>query len=438
MDRREIDEKYVNMILKNKEKYYEDYLKTKEKVKNSKATYKDEPVPFLYMPKFYTDEDVENFRNLSNTMSSIFNKVIDRFLKDEDYRAKFGFPNWLNELILLPKQYESNFPMARFDVFYDYDGEFKFCEINTDGTSAMNEERELSKIFMESKAVEDFKNDFEFEPFELFETWIDEVLNIYKEEHSKINPSVAIVDFVSKSSMDEFIEFRDRFRKRGLWCEVISPDELEYKNGYIYNEDKKIDIVYRRLVTKDLMDNRDEIEGFINGIKAGNTTIIGPIKSQIIHNKIIFKILQEEGTLKILDENERKFVKKHIPYTKELILNNLNLEDIIENKEKYIIKPMDFYASKGVYAGKEYSREEWERYLRECDKSNYLIQEYFNPPETEMIDFEGDNIVRSFKNITGLYIYNENYYGVYSRVGKNAIISGIHDGYTLPTFHIRK
>ncbi|MBS4534513.1 glutathionylspermidine synthase family protein [Clostridium sp. D2Q-14] len=438
MNRKEIDEIYVDVILENKDEYYEDYLKIKERVKNSKATYKGEPVPFLYMPKFYTDEDIDNFRDLSSTMNRIFNKVIDRFLNNEDYRFKFGFPNWLNELILLPKQYDSNFPMARFDIFYDYDGEFKFCEINTDGTSAMNEERELSRIFMESKGVESFKNHFDFKPFELFETWIDEVLNIYIENHSNSNPSIAIVDFVSKSSMDEFVEFRDRFRRRGLWCEIISPDELECKEGYIYYKDEKIDIVYRRLVTKDLMDNKYKVESFIEGIKAGNTTIIGPIKSQIIHNKIIFKILHDEDTLKFLDEVERDFIKKHIPYTKELILETLDLEDIIKNKNNYIIKPMDLYASKGVYAGKEYSKEDWETHIRECNNSNYLIQEYFDPPETDMIDFDEDNIIKSFKNITGLYIYNENFYGVYSRVGKNAIISGIHDGYTLPTFNIRK
>lgn len=438
MNRQEIDREYKKMILENKEEYYKDYLQTKEQVRNSKATYKGEPVPFLYMPKFYTDEDVENFNNLAKTMSSIFNKVIDKFLEDKNYRSKFGFPQWINDLILLPKQYDSYFPMARFDIFYNYDGNFKFCEINTDGTSAMNEERELSRVFMDSKGVKDFKEKYDLKPFELFESWIDEVLNIYGENHSKKNPSIAIVDFVSKSSMDEFIEFRDRFKNRDLWCEIVSPDELEYKDGYIYYEGTKIDIVYRRLVTKDLMDNKDSVKGFIEGIKTGNTVTIGPIKSQIIHNKIIFKILQEEDTLELLTEKEREFVINHIPYTRELILDRLNIEDIIENKDKYIIKPMDFYASKGVYAGKEHSKEEWEGYLKECNNSHYLIQEYFNPPETEMIDFDRDNIIRPFKNITGLYIYNEKFYGIYSRVGKKAIISGIHDGYTLPTFHIRK
>lgn len=439
MNRKIIDKEYRDMILENIDEYQKDYFDMKEKVRNSKATYKGEPVPFLYMPKFYTDNDIENFKKLTKTMSQIFRKIIDKFLNDPEYRKKFGFPKWLNELILLPTNYSSPFPMARFDIFYDYNGYFKFCEINTDGTSAMNEERELSRIYLETKAAKQFGGGYEFHPFELFETWIDEILNIYMENHHEEKPSIAIVDFISKSSMDEFIEFRDRFRKRGLWCEIISPDKIEYnEDGYLYFKNKKIDIVYRRLVTKDLLDNKDKIKDFIKGIKKGKTEIIGPIKSQIIHNKIVFKILQEKETLEFLDENEREFIKKHIPYTKELILDNLDVHEVIKNKDNFIIKPMDLYASKGVYVGKDYSEQEWENLIKENNNNNYLLQEYFNPPETLMIDFESQKRERYFKNITGLYIYNENFYGVYSRVGKKSIISGIHDGYTLPTLHIGK
>ena len=42
------------------------------------------------------------------------------------------------------KKYDCNIPIARIDIFYDEEtGGFKFCEFNTDGTSAMNEDREL-------------------------------------------------------------------------------------------------------------------------------------------------------------------------------------------------------------------------------------------------------------------------------------------------------
>lgn len=439
MNREEIDKKYRDMIKENTKEYKKDYFDMKEKAKNSTAKYKGEPIPFLYMPKFYTDKDVENFKNITTTISNILKKVVDEFIEDENYRTKFGFSDWINELILLPTKYNSPFPMARFDIFYNYDESFKFCEINTDGSSAMNEEKELSSIFLDTKAAKEFKKEFDFSPFELFESWVDELLNIYSENHDKGNPSIAIVDFVNKSSMDEFVEFRDRFRKRGLWCEIVSPDEIEYnEDGYLYFDNKKIDIVYRRLVTRDLIDNKEKIEDFIKGIRKGKTEIIGPIKSQIAHNKIVFKILQEEDTLEFLNNEEKEFIKKHIPYTKELILDNLDVDEIIENKNDYIIKPMDLYASKGVYAGKEYNSNEWEKLVKQNDNNNYLIQEYFNPPETLMIDFDGEKLERNFKNITGLYVYNEKFYGIYSRVGKKAIISGIHDGYTLPTFYVRK
>ncbi len=51
----------------------------------------------------------------------------------------------LEELILNRPTYYSPIPIARIDIFYnEKTGDFKFCEFNTDGTSAMNEDRKLN------------------------------------------------------------------------------------------------------------------------------------------------------------------------------------------------------------------------------------------------------------------------------------------------------
>ena len=70
---------------------------------------------------------------------------MDAYAKDEDYRRLFGFEPKLEELILREPTYDSPIPIARIDIFYNEEtGDFKFCEFNTDGTSAMNEDRELN------------------------------------------------------------------------------------------------------------------------------------------------------------------------------------------------------------------------------------------------------------------------------------------------------
>lgn len=440
MNRIDLDREYIDIVKDNEELYYSDYLKTVEKVKDSTAMYKGKPVPFLYMPKFYTEEDLKRFRKLTSTLMTILRKVMDRYVEDSYFREMFGFEKLLEDLILTEHGYNAKVPMARIDIFYKEDGSFKFCELNADGSSAMNEDRELSRILSDSAAFKEMEKNYEIRSFELFETWVKESVSIFTEYDPTVGkPNVAIVDFNDTGSPNEFEIFKETFKKNGYNTEIVDPRDLRYQGGELYFDDMKIDFVYRRLVTRDLMERSDEIPDFIRAAMEGKVCIIGPIKSQIIHNKIIFKILHDRYTLDFLTKEERDFVKDHIPYTAKFTGDDFNYDELIHDKDNYILKPMDFYASRGVYAGKDFSSVEWEKRLEECHGKDYLIQEYYTPTQSDLVEFnEGKLIVSKFNNITGMYMYNEKLYGLYSRVGKNAIISGLHDCYTLPTFLVTK
>ncbi|WP_432401998.1 glutathionylspermidine synthase family protein [Wukongibacter sp. M2B1] len=440
MNRINLDRVYIDIVKDRKESCYKDYLKTIERVKNSTAMYKGKPIPFLYMPKFYTEEDIERFRKLTSTLMTILKKVIDRYVEDSSFREKFGFTKLLEDLILTEHGYSAKVPMARIDIFYKEDGSFKFCELNADGSSAMNEDRELSRILSGTVAFKEMEKKYKIHSFELFDTWVRESVSIFKEFDSSIDkPNVAIVDFNDKGSSNEFEVFKEAFKRNGYNAEIVDARDLKYINGNLYFNDTKIDFVYRRLVTRDLMERADEIPDFIRAAKEGKVCIIGPIKSQIIHNKIIFKILHDNDTLDFLNKEEISFIKNHIPYTAKLDGDNLNYDELIAEKDKFILKPMDFYASRGVYAGRDFSSKEWKKRLEECSGRDYLIQEYYTPAQSDLVEFnEGKLMINKFNNITGIYMYNEKLYGLYSRVGENAIISGLHDCYTLPTFLVTK
>lgn len=440
LNRLDLDKQYIDIIKEKEEICYKDYLEAIKKVKNSTARYKGQPVPFLYMPKFYTEEDLQVFKRISSTLMKILRKIIDRYIEDPNFREKFGFSKQLEDLILIEHGYNAKVPMARIDIFYKEDGSFKFCELNADGSSAMNEDRELTGILSESIAFKDMEKEYDIKSFELFDTWVNESISIFKEFNKNIqNPNVAIVDFIDKASPNEFKIFKERFESKGYNARIVDPRDLKYLDGKLYIDDIKIDIVYRRLVTRDLLERADEIPDFIEAAKEGKVCIIGPIKSQIIHNKIIFEILHDNYTLEFLTDDERNFVKEHIPFTAKFKKENFDIKELVKNKESYILKPSDLYASRGVYSGRDFNDEEWEKKLLQCDGKDYLIQEYYPPGQSDLVEFvDGKVKISKFNNITGIYMYNEKLYGLYSRVGKNPIISGLHDCYTLPTFIVKE
>ncbi len=416
--------------------YRENYDKMYEQVAQSGAVYMNAPVPFHYIPRIYEPKDISNFEEAMSMMFNIVNKTIDIYLKDETVRKLYDFDPRLVELIQLDHGYNTKVPMGRFDIFYYDDGSYMFCELNTDGSSAMNEEAELSRVLMDSKIVDVIKETHDIRAFELFDSWIEEVKTIYKEfrhvTDKKEKPHVAIVDFVDKGASLEFQVFQQHFEDQGLKCSIVDPRDIVCEDGWMTVDGKQIDIVYRRLVTKDLMDRYDEIPGFIQGVKGQKTCVIGSLKSQIVHTKLFFAMLYHEALRKHFTQKELAFIDATVPYS-QLLEPETDLSQLLSDKNQFILKPVDYYASKGVIAGEDILDDEWQQCLEGKCNERYIIQKYCPLALLEsVLPNEQNGFDRtSFRTITGMYVYNEKVKGIYSRAGLNAIISGIHSGYTL-------
>lgn len=440
MNGEKVNRDYIDLILSNPKKYYEDYKKASERVSNSTAIYKGNPVPFLAHPMFVTENELTQFQKIGQMMLSITNKITNSYIENEEFRKRFGFSKLLEDLILVENGYDINIPIGRFDIFFqDYDN-FKFCELNTDGSSAMNEDNELAKILLESQALKDLGIEYKLNYFELFLSWVDESIQIYKKYSSEDKkPNVAIVDFIESATTFEFEEFKRAYEERGYNCIIADPRDLKYKDGNLYYEDYKIDLVYRRIVTFELIERSHEVEDFIQAYKDRAVCMIGSIRSQVVHNKIVFKILHDEYTLKLLSEEEKEFVKKHIPYTGIFGGDISTFNKVLNGKEIYIMKPFDLNASRGVYTGRDFTQEEWEEKLLESWNKDYLYQEYCDPYTRDFVEYEnGEAQVKEFKQIIGLFMYNEKLAGLYTRIGENNIISGLTEYYVLPSIKVEQ
>ncbi len=436
----EINKEYIDLIKSNPEKYYRDYNSTFERIKNSNAKYKGKPVPFLYHPMFFTEKDIENFDYISKMIISITNKVTNHYIENKDFRKKFGFPKLIEELIEVDNGYDINAPIGRFDIFYKDLDDFMFCEINTDGSSAMNEDNTIGRILLDSKGLKDFGEIYELSYFELIDSWVEESIKLFRKydpDESKQN--VAIVDFVESGTSAEFEEFMKSYKRHGYNCIIADPRDLTYRDKALYKDDYRIDMVYRRIVTFELIEKADQIPDFIEAYRDRAFCCIGSIKSQVVHNKIIFKILHDEDTLELLTEEEREFVKNHIPVT-GLFKGDMSIfEMVLNNKDKYIMKPKDMNASQGVFAGRDLNAGEWKKRLEEVWNTDYIYQEFYEPIKREHIVFkDGKPEAEDFKSIVGMFIYNEEFQGLYTRISKNNIISGVTDYYTLPNVLVKR
>ncbi|NLV91337.1 MAG: circularly permuted type 2 ATP-grasp protein [Firmicutes bacterium] len=429
---------FEQQVMADPKAFYQDYLTVKNHVENSTAIYMGKPVDFIYQPMFFSQDDIARFQQLTDTLTGILRKVIAQYRKSPDFRRLFGFSPLAEELILLDPGYRYSFPVARFDVFYSYDGSFQFCELNADGSSGMNEISVLHDIFWSAKALAGFLEQYHLVDFELFNSWVDSMLEIYQEfaGSSAGKPNIAIVDFDREGTISEFQVFQNYFRARGYQTVICDPRDFKYRSGQLSVRGMKIDLVYRRATTARIIEEAEEIQDFLQAYRDGAVCVVGGFVSQIIHNKMIFAVLHSKECQALLTQEEIAFIKAHVPETLVIDDDGSNLRRrIIDDKDSWVLKPLDLYAGQGVFIGKNHSQSEWQEIVAGIAPQTYLVQEFCQVPQLRMATVEKDGFrFEPYNYLIGLFMYKEKFSGIFTRAGRKALIATGGESVSLPTF----
>ena len=237
--------------------------------------------------------------------------------------------------------------------------------------------------------------------------------------------NVLIADFNDTGTPDEFLMFKDHFEKSGIKCIIEDISNLDYdrEKNKLIADGEEIDLVYRRVVMSDLMRRRDDSAAFIEAYLNDAAVYVGSFRSQVVHNKVFFSVVHMDETKKILTEEENEFVKKHIPFTARFEGDEQFFEKIVKNKDKYIFKPTDLNAARGVYTGRSMSEEEFIKTAKENFNTDYIYQEFVTPKELPYLKVDGDKFsLTKRRNMIGLFCYMEEFSGVYARMGLHDII----------------
>lgn len=442
MDPEELLTEFREQVKSKPEEFIKDYNRVKREVENSSARYLGEPIDFLYQPVFFSTENIEWITGILDKLTGILDKTIEKYRTEKRFRKVFPFSKRTEQLILADPGYDNSFPMARFDVFYDCNCGLQFCEFNTDGSAGMNEARVLQHVISRSKAVEWLEEDYEVSYYNPMENWIDTILGIYREFTGPGQPpkTIAIVDFEREGVTSEFREFQNMFKNRGYRAIICDPRNLDYDGENLLSGSDKIDLVYRRATTQKIVERYEEVEDFLNAYRDQNVCVVGGFTSQIVHNKALFAILQEKDYTEFLDEEEVEFIRKYFPLSRIFRAEDSSLRrKLVNEKDRFLLKPFDKFAGHGVYVGRDFNSNEWENKVEEVQGDGYIAQEFCNVPKEEFLYVNDGNLsFEEFGYLTGLFLYNEELSGLYTRAGRENVIASLVECFTLPNFVVER
>ncbi len=431
-------------------------LAARKRMEQSSAIYHGVVVDSSFVPRLYDRATYDRFKYIAETTYIILTKVMQEYLDNPAYRSCFDFDERLVDLILLPRDYDAILPFARVDLFLDENTlDATFCEFNGDGSSGMNENREIGASIAQTSPLQQFAQSHSIQTCdnELFAGWVDEFLSIYDSYAFKVeHPHIAIVDFLENAITEEFKTFARLFDDRGIECSIYDVRNLYYENGklmggkaFFGRNNAPIDAVWRRSVTNDIIEHWEESQALIQAVRERKVALIGSFAGHIVHDKQIFQVLFMPQTRAILTDEENRFVDELVPFTAFLDDEHVDLAKVKAERAKWIIKPTDAYGSKDVYAGSDFSDEEWialiERYANAAAGAPFIIQRYCTPFKTKTLALYGEpedasRKVALYNNLSGLFLYNGRFTGVFSRMGPQNIICKKTRGITAQTLWV--
>ena len=285
-----------------------------ERVQQSLFKFGRFAIPTFFKPYFLTPKQEKNIKNVTETMHRILEKVIQIYFEEPSLRRLFNLSKEAAELIAIDPGYKRNVNVARFDSFMEGDS-LKLIELNTDSPAGMGYADLLEDIFFETHELEDFLHAFHFRRDHRRQKLLESILGAYAEFQggSTHHPRIAIVDWRTVRTRPEFEALKSFFEERGYPTTIADPRDLRLKQGKLYHDDFQIDLVYRRVITNELLEKLDEVKDFIEAYRKHAVCVVNSFRSKLAGTKTVLSILTTPEYDHFFTEEENKVKTENIP-----------------------------------------------------------------------------------------------------------------------------
>src|SRR5262249_38272437 len=132
-------------------------------------------------------------------------------------------------------------------------------------------------------------------------------------------PNIAIVEFrqtFQSSELSEYALLAEMFTREGCSTQIVSPDQLEYRNGQLRHGEFSIDIVFRRVKLQEFLVRFDLGHPLVRAYKDRAVCMVNNFRSEIGAKKAVFDLLTDDEVTAKFPAAEKRAIKDFIPWTR--------------------------------------------------------------------------------------------------------------------------
>ncbi|MBI1871150.1 MAG: hypothetical protein HYS07_08175 [Chlamydiae bacterium] len=386
-------------------------------------SYGGKSLEVCHEPYLIEEKDALSFKKDLEILHSTVEKVTTLFIKGE-FRELYSFDSRLMDLILAHPGYSVSCPLTRWDSFWDGEN-LKLLELNTDGTSGMAYVEALNRIYIESFPGEERVYS------SLRKRVLDTLLDCYH-EFSKRRvevPQIAIVDWKDVATRPEQIDLAHYFNQMGISTVLADPRELRYDGTFLWKDDFRIDLIYRRVVTREYLEAWDKVKPMTKAYFDQNVCVVGSFRSQIGFDKRTFTILSSPEFEIFFTPQENQLKSFLIPWTRSLQRTKTEFhralieipQYVIDNPSLFVLKPPSLNRGRGVLMGSDIDHDQWKEEVIRRLNGGDIVQEKLQVPLRKGVGIH-----------LGHFVFGGKLAGWMCRMGRDAVLGDFSDDYLVP------
>jgi uncharacterized circularly permuted ATP-grasp superfamily protein len=420
-----------------------------KRMRKAKLTFGDRVhCPFL-RPFFLSPEDETRVRTVAETIADLGERVASAALDDKDLFAQLHLREEEERLARIPTGYGRASTASRLDAFLLPDS-LKFAEYNGESPAGAGYAETLAEIFRELPVMGRFAQMYEVHSYPLSAKLLDALLMSYRDwGGTSEKPRIAIVDWEDVPTFSEFEILKERFERMGIPTLIADPRELGWDGKSLVAQDKKIDLVYRRVLINDIVTKPAECSALVKAYSAGAVCVANNFRCKIPHVKAFFAVLTDEQNGALFSHSERELIRKHIPWTRVVADaatahygQHIDLLAFIrEERENLVLKPSDEYGGAGVTLGWETSEADWDIAIERALSAKsgaWIVQERI-PVRREVFPYIADLGRVDYRDMLvdfAPYLFQGKLCGFLTRLSSTGLANVTSGGGQIPAFRV--
>ncbi|MGD1093145.1 MAG: hypothetical protein ABSB35_14285 [Bryobacteraceae bacterium] len=348
------------------------------------------PISPVLRPHFITKRQYVSLVKAAESMFSAIGRVEELALTN---------PALLARMQLLPAERM----LAAVDPGYSFfsvtglldsnlnDGSLRFFSHDAEAPAGVVYGDALSDLFYDAPPVKEFRKRYKLTKLVATKYLLQALLRTYKDFGGKQKkPRIAIVEHrppFQSPDLSEYALLAENFAREGFPTDILSPDQLDYRNGVLRHGDNQVDIVYRRIKLQEFLVRFDLSHPLMRAYKEHAVCMVNSFRSEMGAKRAMFDLLTDESVTAGFPATERKAIKEFIPWTRLVQAakttfhgHTVDLPDfVMKHRAKLVLKPNDRDADLSSFRGVDTDDIGWEKALRQAMRSPYVVQELAEP-----------------------------------------------------------